>query len=158
MTKLLLVCMGNICRSPMALAVARKLAEDAGLSPPLAFDSAGTHAPRIGERPDPRAAASLARRGYQIGRGRSRRITQLDFERFDLILGMDSHILVDLRRSCAPEYLNKLHLFLDFSQEHHGTDVPDPYFGSVAGFDRVVELCEAGARGLIKRHACAPRH
>lgn len=150
MTKLLMVCMGNICRSPMAQTVARKLAADAKLSPRLKFDSAGTHAHHAGERPDPRAEATLSRRGYHLGRIRSRRIAPQDFQRFDLILAMDASVLADLRRLCAPAYLSKLRLFLDFAEGLNETDIPDPYYGNVEGFDRVLDLCEAGAKGLIK--------
>jgi len=154
MTKVLMVCMGNICRSPMAQTVAQSLAAKAGLSH-LKFDSAGTHAPHLKERPDLRAEAALLSHGYSMGRIRSRRITLKDFEKFDQILAMDSRNLADLRRLCPPEHLNKLSLFLDSAQELNETEVPDPYFGNAQGFERVLELCEAGARGWI-RHWSGP--
>lgn len=146
-----MVCMGNICRSPMAQAVAQKMAVEAGLAKQLHFDSAGTHAHHTGERPDPRAETTLSSRGYDVKRIRSRRIASQDFERFDLILAMDSSNLTDLRRICPPPHLNKLHLFLDFADGITETEVPDPYYGNLAGFDRVLDLCEAGAGGLVKR-------
>lgn len=153
MKKLLLVCMGNICRSPMAQAVAQKMAFDAGLSKQLKFDSAGTHMQRVGERPDPRAAQTLSRRGYEIGRIRSRKMTVQDFAHFDLILAMDANNLEDLRQRCSPESQGKLRLFLEFAEGLGPTEIPDPYYGNAEGFERVLDLCEAGAKGLIKHLA-----
>lgn len=150
MKKLLLVCMGNLCRSPMAQAVAQKMTLDAGLSKQLRFDSAGTHTQREGERPDPRVTHTLSRRGYEIGRIRSRKIAIQDFTHFDLILAMDANNLADLKRHCAPENKDKLRLFLEFSEGLLETEIPDPYYGNLEGFDRVLNLCEAGAKGLIK--------
>ena len=104
MTKILMVCMGNICRSPMAQAVAERTAAQAGrevlnMAGGLVFDSAGTHAHHIGERIDPRAAAALLARGYPPVKGRSRRIGDADFEKFDLILAMDRGNLEVLQAS-----------------------------------------------------------
>ena len=152
MTKLLMVCMGNICRSPMAQSVAQKLAADAMLLNHLKIDSAGTHAARVGERPDRRAEAALLNRGYEMGRIRSRRITSQDFHNFDMILAMDASNLADLRRICPPEHLGKLHMFLDFAEGRRDSDIPDPYYGNAQGFEHVLDLCEAGARGLMKRY------
>ena len=154
MKNVLMVCMGNICRSPMAQAVARKLASDAKLSQHLKFDSAGTHAHYVSERPDPRAVATLSRRGYDVGRTRSRRITQADFQNFDMILAMDMNNLAELRRVCPAEHLQKLKLFLEFCGESEvavGAEVPDPYYGNPEGFEKVLDLCEAGAKGLVGR-------
>ena len=150
MTKLLMVCMGNICRSPMAQAVTRKLAVEAQCAGQLKVDSAGTHVPNLGERPDPRAQATLVRHGYKVERIRSRRITPPDFQNFDLILAMDANNLAELRRLCPPEALNKIRLFLEFAEGRIETEIPDPYYGDAAGFERVLDLCEAGARGVIK--------
>ena len=149
MTKILLVCMGNICRSPMALAVAQALAARFGLSNQFTFDSAGTHAHHAGERPDPRAVRALARRNYAADQIRSRRISTEDFKRFDLILAMDSDNLQTLREKCPPEYAGKLRLFMDFSPDHNTREVPDPYYGNAEGFERVLDLCESGAHGLL---------
>ena len=151
MTKLLIVCMGNICRSPMAHAVFAKKISNAGLSAQISVDSAGTHAARGGERPDPRADSSLSRRGYAVGRIRSRRIEVEDFQIFDLILAMDSENLADLRKSCPQEFLAKIRLFLDFEEQSGGENVPDPYYGNAQGFERVLDLCEAGVDGWIDR-------
>jgi len=135
----------------MAQSVAHRLAADAGLSQQLKFDSAGTHAHHLGERPDSRAQATLTRHGYDVGRNRSRRITPHDFQHFDLILAMDGSNLADLRRLCPPEHSSKLRLFLDFAVDLNETEVPDPYYGNAQGFERVLELCEAGIKGFIKQ-------
>ncbi|MDP2370751.1 low molecular weight protein-tyrosine-phosphatase [Rhodoferax sp.] len=155
MTKILMVCMGNICRSPMAQVVAARTAALAEREVPsgperLAFDSAGTHAHHVGERMDPRAAAALAARGYPTGKGRSRRVCDADFEKFDLILAMDRGNLVNLQSVCPAPHHGKLGLLLDFADGLHGEDVPDPYYGNAQGFERVLDLCEVGARGLIR--------
>jgi protein-tyrosine phosphatase len=144
MTRVLLICMGNICRSPMALAVVRQLAGSR-----LEVDSAGTHAVRPPRGTDPRAIAVLARRGYTPAMRRSRPVTAADFERFDLLLAMDQANLEDLHARCPPGQERKLRLFLDFAAGLEGRDVPDPYFGDLPGFERVLDLCEAGARGLL---------
>lgn len=152
MTNLLMVCMGNVCRSPMAKAVACKFSQDAGLAQQLMFDSAGTHADRIGERLDPRAELALSRRGYAPAPARSRKIGLSDFELFDLILAMDALNLSDLRRICPPRHAHKLRLFLECADDLAESEIPDPYYGSAQGFERVLDLCEAGAKGLLKRY------
>ena len=156
MTKLLLVCMGNICRSPMAQVVTLRMAEQAGLARNIQVDSAGTHAGRGSELPDPRAKAVLSGRGYAIGKGRAHQVIERDFSRYDLILAMDQANLSELRRLCPAEHTHKLGLFLEFAQGVDVWDVPDPYYGSVEGFERVLDLCEAGARGLIDRLQNSP--
>lgn len=152
MVKILMVCMGNICRSPMAMAVAKKLARDAGRARDFEFESAGTLAQRVGERADPRAKSVLLGRDYEAGNARARRVIDQDFERFDLILAMDQANMASLQRQCPPKYIGKLRLFLDFAPEAGVDEVPDPYYGNLAGFERVLDLCEAGARGLIEAH------
>ena len=134
----------------MAQTVAQTLAQHAGLSQRLKIESAGTHAHHAGERPDPRAVAALASRNYKMGPFRSRRVVASDLQHFDLILPMDSGNLAELRRVCPPEHAGKLRLFLAFAEGQEGTEVPDPYYGNAAGFARVLDLCEAGAQGLIK--------
>lgn len=135
----------------MAQVVAQKMMADLGRAHEFEFASAGTHASHLGERPDPRAEAELTRRGYKVGRMRSRKITPQDFEKFELILAMDYVNLTALQRLCPPEYLQKLRLFLEFAGNQQETDVPDPYYGSVQGFERVLDLCEAGVTGLTKQ-------
>jgi len=152
MPDVLIVCMANICRSPMASSVARKLTADASLSHQFKFDSAGTHAHHLGEWPDRRAEFALSSRGYELVRTRSRRVSAKDFEEFDLILAMDASNLTELRRLCPPSHLAKLRLLLDFAEGLKVTEIPDPYYGNAEGFERVLDLCEAGARGLIKHY------
>ncbi len=161
MTKLLMVCMGNTCRSPMARAIACTMGAAAGLASALEADCAGTHADPLGERPDPRAVLTLARHGYAMGRARSRPIAVQDFHVFDLILAMDLDNLAQLRRLCPEEHGHKLHLLLDFAEGIKEVEVPDPYYGNEAGFEQALALCEAGISGLIRHllwrreHPCA---
>ena len=137
----------------MAQAIARRIARDAGRSKDFEFDSAGTFAQRTGERADPRARSVLLSRNYEPGNKRARRVNDQDFERFDLILAMDQTNLADLQRLCPPQYLGKLRLLLEFAPAADVDEVPDPYYGNLAGFERVLDLCEAGAQGLIKAYA-----
>ena len=150
MTKILMVCTANICRSPMALAVARQMTQATGQSLAFELDSAGTHAQTPGGRPDARAKAVLEKRGYVMGKTRSRRVNPQDFERFDLILAMDSLNLAALNRQCPPEHTAKLQLLLSFAPGLDTVEVPDPYFGNLTGFERALDLCEAGVRGLLQ--------
>ena len=161
MTKLLMVCMGNVCRSPMAQMVTSHMFEQAGMARQIQVDSAGTHAsPRKGPA-DSRVKTVLSGHGYAVGNGRSRHVTEQDFSRYDLILAMDRENLNHLKRICPSGHTHKLHLFLEFAQGTGICDIPDPYYGSVEGFERVLDLCEAGARGLVDRlrnsHAECPQ-
>lgn len=156
MTRILLVCMANVCRSPTALAVARQRVLELGQAKWLDFDSAGTHVRYAGERMDPRAASVLAARHYTPAKTRSRQISAPDFQRFDLIVAMDESNLAALKRLCAPPHHDKLHLLMDFAPALGVREVPDPYYGNLAGFERVLDLCEAGLAGLIRAQAGAP--
>jgi len=152
--RILFVCTGNLCRSPMAEAIARHLAPAAGLAVRLAFDSAGTRALQGRASIDPRARALLAQAGYACKAHRARRVRSQDLVDNDLVLAMDAGHLETLRSTCAPAQAHKLRLFLDFAPGLEGRDVPDPYFGDLEGFERVLQLCEAGVRGLF---AAVPR-
>ena len=152
MNKLLLVCTANVCRSPMALTVMRKLLEERGLSRVLRVESAGTHAPSPAQVPDPRAMDALVRRGYTPKKSRSTRVSVEHFSDFDLVLAMDIDNLTALNKMCPAEHVHKLGLFLSYAPDTGRTEVPDPYFGSVAGFEVVLDLCEAGANGLLSRY------
>lgn len=101
------------------------------------------------EPPDPRTISALAKRDYPSTRIRSRRVVEGDFDRFDLILAMDQSNLDDLRQICPIEHTHKLRLFLEFAPELGLLEVPDPYFGGPLGFEKVLDLCEAAAHGLI---------
>lgn len=149
MMRILFVCMGNICRSPMAEGVFRALVEQAGLSSSVEVDSAGTHAYHEGESPDPRARTVTASRGYNLSGMRARRVIEADFSRFDLIVAMDRQNLAWLRRSCIAGHQPKLRLFLEFADGLASDEVPDPYYGGTEGFEKVLDLCETAARGLL---------
>lgn len=113
------------------------------------IESAGTQVSRFSDPPDPRAVTALAKRNYPTIKIRSRRVAEADFERCDLILAMDQSNLNDLRQVCPGEHVHKLRMFLEFAPELGMLDVPDPYFGGPQGFERVLDLCEAAAKGLI---------
>ncbi|MGQ5524654.1 low molecular weight protein-tyrosine-phosphatase [Chitinimonas sp. PSY-7] len=143
----LFVCMGNICRSPTAEGVFRERAAIAGLQ--VDIDSAGTHAYHVGDSPDKRSQKHALRRGYDLSRIRGRQVDGADFCRFDLILAMDSENLSALLRNCPPQYQHKLKLFLSYGQLDPNGEVPDPYYGGDAGFERVLDLIEDAADGLV---------
>lgn len=148
-TSILFVCMGNICRSPTAEGVFRHVVEEAGLGERIQIDSAGTHAYHVGNPPDRRATAAAERRGISLGGIRARRVADEDFERFDYIIAMDLDNLDHLNDQSPPEYQGKLRLFLEFSSSQ-GREVPDPYYGGSAGFERVLDLVEEASRGLLE--------
>ncbi|MCX7172785.1 MAG: low molecular weight phosphotyrosine protein phosphatase [Proteobacteria bacterium] len=149
--RIVFVCMGNICRSPTAEGVMRALVERAGLAQHYELDSAGTHAYHLGNPPDPRSLKAAALRGYDFSALRARQICADDFMRFDLVLAMDRDNLAQLQRACPPELRNKLGLFLDYAEECDDDEVPDPYYDGPEGFERVLDLAEAAAQGLIER-------
>ena len=146
----LFVCMGNICRSPTAEGVFRKYVADAGLVDKIHTDSAGTHAYHSGEPADRRAQAAASRRGFSLEGIRARRVTDADYEHFDYILAMDEDNLVLLQERAPESRLNKVRLFLEFAESRHETDVPDPYYGGAAGFERVLDMVEEASRGLLE--------
>lgn len=148
----LFVCTGNICRSPTAEGVFRHCVEKAGLAARITSDSAGTHDYHIGEPPDPRTQAAARRRGYELGELRARRVRQEDFERFDYVLAMDETNLRHLERLCPRQHAHKLKLFLEFG-DTSPREVPDPYYGGPEGFERVLDLAERAAQGLLRHLA-----
>ena len=141
--------MGNICRSPTAQGVFESLVAEAGLQDWIVVDSAGTHAYHIGEPPDRRAAQAAARRGIDLTVQRARRVETGDFVRYDYLLAMDSSNLSDLLSICPDEHRTKVRLFLEFAASAGG-DVPDPYYGGPQGFERVLDMVEEGALGLLE--------
>ncbi len=147
--RILFVCMGNICRSPMARGVFEKLLEEAGLTGVVEVDSAGTYAYRAGNPSDSRAIAAAAKRGYDLMRHRARRLSASDFEKFDYILAMDYENLQDMQAIATPGTEGKLRLFMDFARIPGQPEVPDPYYGCGGGFERVLDLVEDAARGLL---------
>ncbi len=147
--KVLFVCMGNICRSPTAQGMFESVVEEADLNGRIAIDSAGTHAYHVGEGPDRRAIQAAAKRGIDLGGQRARRVEEADFTRFDYVLAMDSSNLDDLLSICPKQHRDKVRLFLEFAKNPLQQDVPDPYYGGGQGFERVLDLVEAGSLGLL---------
>lgn len=149
--RILLVCMGNICRSPTAEGVLRARLARAGLGDIVEVDSAGTLGYHAGEAPDPRAQKAAARRGYDISRLRARRVSEADFLRFDMILAMDKDNLDTLTRACPLAQRYRLGLFLDHRRQRTEIEVPDPYYGGPEAFDYVLDLVEDACDGLIEK-------
>ncbi|MFZ5465019.1 MAG: low molecular weight protein-tyrosine-phosphatase [Pseudomonadota bacterium] len=144
------VCHGNICRSPTAEGVARHHLRRKGLEDLIEVASAGTHGYHTGEPPDPRAVAAALRRGIDIAAQRARRVTPEDFDAFDLVLAMDQQNLANLERICPPQHREKLDLVMRYARSFDIDEVPDPYFGGEAGFDRVIEMVEDAIEGLLE--------
>ena len=148
--KILFCCRGNLCRSPMAEGLVRALAEQAGLGPRIVVDSAGTHVDFPNSPPDPRAQRVMARRGIDISGSRSRRITDSDFRRFDLILAMDGWNHDVLRFICPKPHAHKLGQLLEHAPRLGITAVPDPFHADEAAFESVLQIIEAAANGLLE--------
>lgn len=149
MTRILFVCMGNICRSPTAEGVARKIIINNGLCDIIQVDSAGTHGYHVGEPPDPRTRDAALRRGIDLSGLRARKVVPEDFQRFDLLLAMDRDNLALLKRGARPEHHAKLGLFMRYASRFDTDEVPDPYYGGDRGFELVLDMAEDAAQGLI---------
>jgi protein-tyrosine phosphatase len=149
--KVLFVCLGNICRSPTAEGVLRAIAAREFPGVTLEIDSAGTADYHVGEPPDRRSVAAARRRGYDLARLRARLIRDEDFNRFDYVLAMDRANLAELERRRPPDARARLALFLEFAPDAGVAEVPDPYYGGIEDFERVLDLCEVAARGLLSR-------
>lgn len=147
--RVLFVCMGNICRSPLAEGVFKRRVAEAGLSRQIASDSAGTHGYHVGEAPDARAQRAAQRRGYDISGLRARQVTHRDFGEFDYVLAMDETNRRLLARLCPEGQTHKLKLFMQFHAHAVTREVPDPYYGGEQGFERVLDLVEEAAQGLL---------
>ena len=145
----LFVCMGNICRSPTAEGVFRRVVEEAELAHLIEVDSAGTHAYHVGEPPDRRAREAAGRRGYSLEELRARKVQGVDFERFDYVLAMDRLNLHMLADQAGDDYRDRVQLFLEFGNAAE-QEVPDPYYGGAAGFELVLDLVEEASRGLLE--------
>ncbi|MDA0367735.1 MAG: low molecular weight phosphotyrosine protein phosphatase [Proteobacteria bacterium] len=149
MVQVLFVCLGNICRSPMAEGVFRHLVADAGLAAQIAADSAGTGAWHVGQPPDERAQAITAQRGIDIAMQRARQVAPMDFSTFDYVLAMDGDNLRTLMGAAPTAARTRIRLILDYG-DTNATDVPDPYYGGPAGFDQVFDLVHDAAVGLLR--------
>ena len=150
-TKVLFVCLGNICRSPTAQGVFEKMVEDRGLSDNFYIDSAGTSAFHVGSPADERSAETALKYGYDLSKQSSRKVEFSDFIEFDYILAMDSSNYSDLIDAAPTDLHKKISLMLT-----HGTlgerDVPDPYYGGAQGFDNVLKLLENACEGFLRNN------
>lgn len=145
----LFCCMGNICRSPTAEAVFRAKVQEAGLEHSILIDSVGTHDYHIGDPPDQRTQRAASQRGYDMSMLRGRQVEVADFTRFDYVLAMDNANMAILYRLCPKEQRDRLGLFLEYAKNHKQREVPDPYYGGEDGFERVLDMVEDAAEGLL---------
>ncbi|MFO6423492.1 low molecular weight protein-tyrosine-phosphatase [Motilimonas sp. KMU-193] len=148
--KILVVCLGNICRSPTAHAVLRQKAQALGLN--IEVDSAGTIAAHAGEQPDDRSMAAGEARGYDFSGIYSRKVRADDFVKFDLILAADKQNLRDLKAIAPAQYQDKLALFLHYGEQKE-TEIPDPYYGGKGGFELVIDLIEQASDVILQKVA-----
>lgn len=145
-TSVLFVCMGNICRSPMAEAVFRHLVQQAGLAERFEIASVGTGSWHVGERPHPGTQAVLQRNGIAVGDKRAQRLSRDDLQQYDYIIAMDQENLEDIN-TLRMQARGEVRRLLEFAPTNTVLDVPDPYY--TGGFDQVVDLVTAGCRGLL---------
>ena len=145
----LMVCMGNICRSPTADGVLRRLVQEAGLERSVHIDSAGTLDYHVGSPPDERSSRHAAKRGYDLSALRARQVEPRDFERFDLILAMDWQNLEELTERCPPRNRHKLRRLMEFAPPGWSDVVADPYYGGQDGFESVLDHVEQACQGLL---------
>jgi protein-tyrosine phosphatase len=151
-TRVLMVCTGNICRSPTAEGVLRAKLQQAGLGGQVLVDSAGTQGYHTAEPPDPRAIRAAAQRGYDLAGIRARPLRPEDFAQFDWLLAMDKGHLDWMSKRAPPTASARLGLLMPMARRHAGvTEVPDPYYGGPAGFDHVLDLVEDACDGLVER-------
>jgi protein-tyrosine phosphatase len=149
MKKILFVCMGNICRSPMAEGVVRHIFEQQNIEAEL--DSAGTIAFHSGESPDPRSQFELQKHGIDISNQRARQFRPADLEEFDLIYAMDHNNYQDILAQTPAHLKHKVDLFMNLAQPGENIPVPDPYYGGDQGFSHVYEMINASANVLAKK-------
>lgn len=154
-TRVLFVCLGNICRSPAAEAVFLALAAEAGAAGNFDVDSAGTGAWHVGERADSRMRRAARRRGIEIT-SIARQVTRDDFDQFDVIVAMDGSNVEALERLAPPHHRSKIVRLRDFDPDAPGEDVPDPYYGNADHFDEVLDIVTRAGKGLLA-HLTGPR-
>ena len=157
--RILMVCTGNICRSPTAEGVLRAKLQRAGLQRQALVDSAGTHGYHTAEAPDARAVQSAARRGYDISGCRARPLNPEDFANYDWLFAMDQTHLEWMLKRAPPESAGRIGLLMPFARRHPGAqEVPDPYYGGPAGFEHVLDLLEDACDGLVEKLFARPPH
>ena len=149
-TRVLMVCLGNICRSPTAEAMLRKHVHEAGLDARVEVDSAGTADYHVGSPPDRRAIAHGEKRGLAMKKLRGRQVQRSDFDRFDVILAMDDDNLENLLRLRPEGSRAEVGLLMDYARDAGSREVPDPYYGGTEEFERVLDLVDAASAGLVK--------
>ena len=148
--RILFVCLGNICRSPAAEIICRAALQQAGLAGKVEVDSCGTASYHVGSKPDSRMLAALQRAGYTYGGHRARTLRRTDGTEFDLIIPQDNSNLRDVQDALSPTAKARIVPMSHwFPAETHHTEVPDPYYGTAADFDEVVELLAASMSALI---------
>jgi protein-tyrosine phosphatase len=147
--RVLMVCLGNICRSPTAEAMLRHKVHEAGLDDRIEVDSAGTADYHVDSPPDRRAVAHGEKRGLVMRHLRGRQVVRADFDRFDFILAMDADNLANLRRLQPPDSRAKVALLLSYAPQTGAREVPDPYYGGTDGFETVLDLVDSAADGFI---------
>jgi protein-tyrosine phosphatase len=150
MQSVLFVCTANICRSPMAEGVFRKLLADHGLQGQVEVDSVATHDYHAGKPPFVDAAATAKRRGYEIEHLVARKISPGDFDHFDHIIAMDRANLSNLRTIAPTRTKQKIELLLEYGDKYHGKEVPDPYGGKPKDYELALDMIEDGCRGLVE--------
>ncbi|ELP91028.1 low molecular weight protein-tyrosine-phosphatase, putative [Entamoeba invadens IP1] len=146
--KILFVCLGNICRSPAADGVMKKLVKSRGLSAKYIIDSAGTAGYHSGDQPDSRMRAAGLGRGYTFDHI-SRQVKQSDFSNFDIIVAMDDSNYSDLMYNCPKEYQDKIHKMVEYCKKSKDSEVPDPYYSGLKGFQKVIDMLEDGCKNLL---------
>jgi len=147
---ILFVCLGNICRSPLAEGVFRAVLAEGGRAERILVDSAGTGGWHAGEAPDRRSIAVAASHGVDISRQKARKVAPGDFARFDLILGMDRANVADLKALAPAAMRDRVHLFLEFA-EGKARDVPDPYYDGPEAFSSVYRMVREASEALARR-------
>jgi protein-tyrosine phosphatase len=148
--RVLFVCMGNICRSPTAEGVFRKLVEEQALDTMIGVDSAGTHAYHVGEMPDKRAQTAATNRDVNLSKLRGRKFNAADFHEFDFIMAMDRDNYSNIKAKDPGNGKAEVALFLDYATNYTETEVPDPYYGGNNGFEFVLDLVEDASAGLLQ--------